>query len=374
MNQLIEYLSRFFISLYENPDKSNEICELLRDFINKTINKDTNTNITCKNVFVSKNSSDDKYYIAIIPIIEPSTKLLSTEKFNEFDVDINLSSFITSYNNGLTVDELVAWFMHELFANVITDTTLLRFKRMLVKIYDINNSNILYTVKSIGTLLNFGIFSRTKKDFIENSVTRTAVSDFIMQYELNDSWDNALRKYIRMSGGSYDILMDSNIEHLDKNQFMQFNKLARKYGTKSIRYATSDYDRYINYVISLTGSELIKYYALKEPANLLLFNEEDQYNIFNDNKIMMESSSEYDQPISTQIEMLNIDFNNIRNDSDKLLMAARIRDLVIKINEALENNPTDDHYQLMYDKVMNMGENLSKIDIPDPVNVMQLSE
>ena len=158
MKTFIKSMSQLLDSLREHPERCKEIAEMIKTALNTTF-----TDISCKKVFISHGNDCNPYVVTVIPNI-PRDNILLISNIKNYDIDIDLDSLFKLHkSNGFYSHEIVAWLIHELLANVITDETLLRDKKLLVKYYDTNNTFILDAIRSIGRLLWIGIFSRTKK-------------------------------------------------------------------------------------------------------------------------------------------------------------------------------------------------------------------
>ena len=329
MNNTINTLNDIFAKLKERPDKSDDISLLIREELNSIFD---NEEIKCNKVFISNGNGSDPYYVSVIPN-KPDSKILKKKFLKEYDIDIDMSSFESRQNkNGLSSQEMVAWLIHELAANILTDETFLRFKKLIVKYYDTKNNAILDTFDAYGMMLWIGIFSRTKKDFSDKI---TDVNIILNKYNLSEYWNSAMRKYISSTGGDMNIVTEDHIYQMDKAQLKKFNELARKYSSYSLKYNNTDYSTMAKYIINTTKSELVKYYISKEPQSVPTYPEKMVYILFDDSKLLLESVGNeeniYDHiklvDISKRLEELTCDINNIKSESDKLLCSAKLKEL-----------------------------------------------
>lgn len=384
MNQFIKSMGKLLISLRNHPEKDNEIAELIKSTLNNTF-----TNIECKRVFISKGSESDPYAITVIPNL-PTGNILDYKNILKYDIDIDIDSFINSHNyNGLTEDELIAWMLHELFANVVTNETLLRFQKLIIKYYDVNNASVLNTIRVFGKLLWIGIFSRTAKSYIDNDniSNNSHINMMIMETGLSDAWNTALAKYVCNYGGSTNILSDDYLNRQDKTQLREFNELARKYSAYVLKYNNTDYSTMIKYIISSTNSELVKYYTQKEPEQLVAFKETDVYNLFDDRKLILEDAELIEDPsiekiksyakLQTEYDDILIDIRNVETESDKLNIAIRLKNLMNKISEELTKN--DNAYNLdslseLKEKAMSLSDKLDNIKTDKVLSVVEIDD
>lgn len=384
MNTFIKSMNKLFISLQAHPEKSDEIAEMIKCTLNDSFNQ-----ITCKKVFISKGNDCDPYGITVIPNM-PRCNILTVNSISEYDIDIDLDSFINKHNkNGFDSEELIAWLLHELYANVMTDETLLRYKKLLIKYYDTNNSSIMDTVRSLGRLLWIGIFSRTKKEYINEDADMSSMSLVNMTLftnELADSWNSALAKYVCNNDASYNILTDKYIDRMDRTQLREFNTLARKYSSYVLKYNNTDYSTMIKYIINTSNSELIKHYCEKEPDQMIIFKERDVYNIFNDRKLLLENADQTRANISlmkniSAAELQNmyteyeIDINNVETASDKILLAVKLKDLITKLSEKILETELSDKeiLSLLREKSMMLLDKLNKIDVDKQLTITELN-
>lgn len=386
LKQFIESMMKLLGSLHNHPEKDKEIAEMIKKTLNTSFD-----NIRCKKVFISKGSECNPYVVSVIPNI-PSINILEVSNITDYDIDIDLDSFANGHNyNGLTDMEVVAWMVHELLANVITDETLIRYKKLLVRYYDTNNSTVMDVIKSLGRLLWIGIFSRTKKDYIdeEDSPSNSSVNMTLCEYGLADYWNSALAKYVCNIGGTCNILCDDYITRMDKNQLREFNRLARKYSSYVLKYNNTDYSTMIKYIISSSNSELVKYYTEKEPEQLIVFKEKDIYNIFDDRKLLLEDvefvgnidrvpllRTKTAEELNSEYRDLEIDVDNIEKMSDKINLAVRIRDFVNEVSKKiLEDDPyTTESLSLLREKSMNLLDKLDKIDVDEKLSVVEIDD
>lgn len=358
----IENIIKIFKRLSENLNNSNEIQNEMSLLIKDNLNEVFGEKIKCNRVFISQGNGTDPYFISVIPK-KPASKILKTKFLEEYDIDIDLSSFISNYNKkGLTAKEMVAWLLHELFANVLTDDTLIRFKKLIVKYYDTKESTILDTIDTYGMMLWIGVFSRTRKIFSKDDTT-DKVTILLKQYDISDDWDSALTKYISSMGGDISKLTEEYTNNMDKIQLRKFNELARKYSSYSLKYNNAEYSTMINYLINTTKSELIKHYLSKEPTSVPVHPEKMVYVLFDDTKILYESvgeeSSEVDlykeinaSQILKNMELLKQEVNNIESESDKLLAIAKLKELSRLVDSKYEDasNESKELYQkIKYD-------------------------
>lgn len=341
MKSFVNIMDKLFDSLRMHPDKDHEIAELIKHTLNENL-----PGTTCKRVFISHGNDCSPYIINVIPNM-PKTNIFQAKNIIEYDIDIDMDSFETNNRyNGMTNMELIAWLYHELLANVITDETLLRYKRLLIKFYDVNNSAVMDTIKTFGKLLWIGIFSRTSKDYIKDEYTTNAINHMLAELELDDVWNSALAKYICITGGDPTIINDEYVNRMDRTQLREFNKLARRYASYTFKYNNTDYSTMIKYVIGMTNSKLVKYYCEKEPDQMIIFKEKDVYNLFNDRKLLLENVEDIvvdpmlkitsnAAELQAKYNRYVLDVNDIETTSDKLKLCGNIHDLILEISDKL---------------------------------------
>lgn len=379
MKSFIDTMVKLFNSLHEHPERRQEIAELIKHKLN-----DSFPNTCCKKVFISDGNDYKPFIVNVIPNV-PSKNILTVENISDYDIDIDINSFIDNYNyNGVDAEEMVIWLYHELLANVITNETLLRYKKLLIKYYDVNNSSIMDTIKVFGKLLWIGIFSRTNKEYINEDSSNSNINTYILDIDCQSIWNAALAKYVCINGGTPDIITTTYTDRHDRAQLREFNELARKYSTYVLKYNNTDYSTMIKYIINSTKSQLVKYYCEKEPNQMIVFKEKDSFNLFDDRRLLTESADE--ETVSTldatkssvdlqhEYNDIEIDINNIENESDKLRVAVRIRDLIVAIsNRILENRTYDtEQLSLLREKANVLSDKLSKINTDKQLSVIEL--
>lgn len=372
-------IEKLFYSLRNHPERCSEIAELIKQTLNTEF-----TNINCNRVFISNGNDCSPFIINVIPNM-PKTNILTVKNIFEYDIDIDLDSFITTNNyNGMTCSELVAWLYHELLANVITDETLLRYKKLLIKYYDTNNNSVMDAIKTFGRLLWIGIFSRTEKDYISENSISSGVNNMISEMNMDDDWNIALAKYICLMGGDSSIITNDYVERMDKTQLREFNKLARKYASYVFKYNNTDYSTMIKYIISTTNSKLVKYYCEKEPEQLIMFKEKDVYNIFDDRKLLLENVEEIklDPMLRTTItanELQNkydeyvLSMSDVKTASDKIKLGSQIHDLIKKLSDKMMEAKYDtEGLNLLREKCNMLLSKLDKINVDKTLSVVEL--
>lgn len=368
--QLTE-LQKIVEKLIERPDKVNEIESLLRNTLNSMFE---DMECKCKRIFISKGNGTNPYYASVIPN-KPSGKILKQKHITDYDIDIDLNSFTNNHNaNGFTAREMVAWLLHEMAANVLTDETLLRFKKLIVKYYDIKEKTVLGTVDAYGMMLWIGIFSRTKKSF-SDELTDTNI--LIKKWDIQNDWDSALAKYISANGGDMYKITDEYMERIDKTQLREFNELARKYSSYSLKYNNTDYSTMVKYIISTTDSELLRHYIEKEPQSVPINAEKDVFLLFDDSKLLLESAdvTEFIEQLTSvdlfkKYRELKEDIKGISNQSDKLLCSAKLKELSRLVDDKFEEDGSSDLLQqLKYDIESLINELIDK-DIPEEVSMI----
>ena len=367
-------LSEIFDKLCKRPDKSDEIAVILRD----TLNSIFDDKIDCKRVFISKGNGTDPYYVSVIPN-KPTNKILKTKFLKDYDIDIDITSFTNKYNtNGLTTMEMAAWLLHEIAANLLTDETLLRFKKLIVKYYDIKQKGILDTVDAYGIMLWIGIFSRTKKIFSDDKLSE--VNILIKKWNISEYWDSALSKYISANGGDMYKLTDEYIERMDKSQLREFNELARKYSSYALKYNNTDYSTMVKYIISTTNSQLVKYYIEKEPQSVPTNPEKNVFLLFDDSKILLESvdpdNISLDQITSVDLlkkyRELKEDIDTIESQSDKLLCSAKLKELSRLVDDKFETDGSSDILQQLKFDIESLSEKLINKETSEKVSMVEL--
>lgn len=328
MNISINTLNDIFNKLKDRPDKSDEISAMIHDALNSMFEDEK---IKCNKVFISEGNGSNPFYVSVIP--NKPDRILRKKFLKEYDIDIDLSSFESNYNkNGFNSNEMVAWLIHELASNILTDETFLRFKKLIIKYYDTNNGTILDTIDAYGIMLWIGVFSRTKMDFSDKL---TDVNIILDKLGVSEYWNSAMLKFISTNGGDLSILTDEYLTRMDKVQLRKFNELARKYSSYSLKYSNTDYSTMVKYIINSTKSKLVGYYISREPQPVPTYSEKIVYTLFDDSKLLLESSGNeediYDEikivDIARKIEELTLDIKNIESESDKLLCSAKLKEL-----------------------------------------------
>lgn len=390
MNKFVNEMGNIFYTLFKHPERDEEISEIIKETLNNEfLNK---YDIGCKKVFISKGNDSNPYVISVIPTM-PNNNILNHKFLKTYDIDIDFDNFIDTHNyNGFNAEELSAWLIHEIAANLITDTTLLRYKKLLIKYYDTNNSSIMNTISSLGILLWIGIFSRTKKEFVEETNIGGEVDAILQTYDVIDDWNNALMKYVCNIGGTYEALSDEYILRMDKTHLRKFNELARKYSAYVIKYNNTDYSTMAKYLISTTNSKLIKYYIEKEPQQMVIFKEKDVYNLFDDRKLLLEDAENEKNgtdkidlfkektaaEIVNEYNELELDVNNVTCMSDKLLVSVRLKDLLTAINKRLleDNTNYSDPSSLSFirEKVNELIHKLNSTDLDEKISVLEVDD
>lgn len=355
MNINVSTINTIFNKLIDQPDKSNEISSIIKNMLNNTFGD----NIKCNRVFISQGNGTDPFYVSVIPK-KPDSKILKRDFLKEYDIDIDLTSFQNNYNKrGFTIGEMTAWLLHEIAANLLTDETFLRFKKLIVKYYDTKENTILDTIDMYGIMLWIGIFSRTKKTFSKENLN--PVNTMLKQWGVSDDWDSALAKYISSIGGNIQKLTDEYINERDKVQLRQFNELARKYSSYQLKYNNTDYSTMVKYIINTTNSELVKHYISKEPQSVPTHPEKMIYILFDDNKLLLESvedsNSDIDEKelyddirpidLSKKNDELKTDINNIVSESDKLLCSAKLKELSRIVDSKFEDESSDTSKEIL---------------------------
>lgn len=338
MVKLVETLKDLFLAIKKYPDRYNELAAMVKD----TLNNSFENKIICEKVFICKGADDYKEPLTIIPIM-PVSEILEIDTIKYYDLEINISNLS---ENEYTIEEYIAWLFHELCKNVITDETLVRFKKMIISKYDQNEVGIKSVIRNIGYLVWIGVFSRTIKEPID-SMTNNFFSNFIKEYNLIDienAWNSAIVKYVSKNGGDHNVLTMSYVNSKDNADFLTFNKLARRYSSYAMKYNNTDYSTFIKYLIAGVNSELLKYYISREPKHLAIFKEKEIFNVFDDNKILYESSEtnllEGDKTRNyvSEYSELALDVDNVITTSDKLRIAVKLKDFSVDITKALEND------------------------------------
>lgn len=379
MNNLIKSLEDIFTTLYKHPDRSNEISVVLKDTLNKYF-----PNATCSRVFVSKANDCNPYVVSVIPYM-PVGNILETDLLTKYDVDIDLNSFSGVHRNGcFDLCEIVAWFMHELYSNILTDTTLIRYKKLLIKYYDTKNSSIMNTIKSFGLLHRIGIFSRTEKEYINGSDNESVISKILTELGLQNEWNSALAKYVCAMGGSNSIITKEYVDRVDRSQLRSFNELARKYSTYVLHYNNTDYETMIKYIVGATGSELIKFYCEKEPKRIIAFEEKDSFNIFDDRKLVRDTDTEditymmekTSSELYNEFESIKLNYESVDTISDKLLYIVKLKDLYrqvsTKLEFAKEKDDSIEYLSMLKENITAYIDKLKKLDIDESKITMDM--
>lgn len=371
-------------SLKEHPEKDHELGELIRQTLNKYFPK-----IRCERVFISKNNDYNAYIANIIPIEDKPS--LDTNNFIKYDLDIDLSSLAEI--SGI---EMCVWIYHELLANVITDETLLRYKKLMIKYYDLNDGNVRESITNnsypgLGKLAEIGVFGRTAKEYIEDIHMCSGVNFMIASSGLTDHWNSVLAKYININGGDSNIISTNYIDRMDKAQLREFNKLARKYLTSVVRVRNTDYSTLIKYVIAATKSELTKYYCEKEPFSLFRFEEKDAFVKYDDNRLLRDDqyNSVINQTVNNitstgdlraEYENYKVMVDNIKTATEKIRLCANIHNLITKISDKIMDytqSVTSVHYDTsvlsgLKSDTIALLEKVKKLDLDHSLSVIEL--
>lgn len=365
MYNFLKTLYELIYELNNTPKREKEISVMIKDILNSGFDN----KIICKNIFISKGNDTISSPANVIPIM-PTSDIMEVDTIKYYDIEINTD--VITGNDMYTPIETVAWILHELAENVMTDKTLIRFKKNLIKYYDLSESGIKSVLRTVGYIVWIGVFSRTHKELI----THTS-SDFFANYlktnELDnyiDAWNRALKKYVSANGGDNKILTDNYLELKDKSEFLTFNRLAREYSAYAVKYNDTTYPTFAKYLIASEKSELIKHYIEREPKHLAIFKEKEIFNIFNDNKILYESAeSDLIKEPNTRnfikdFSELELDVNNVISTSDKIRVAVKLKDFQLDITKALETDTlNNDVLQDLREKTFKLISKLDKIEV-----------
>lgn len=337
MRKFITTMEVLINSLKEHPEKDHELGELIRQCLNKYFPK-----CRCDRVFITKNNDCNHYIANVIPKIESGNT-----KATDYDIDIDLSSLsIQDESVSISAIEMVTWIYHELLANVITDETLLRYKKLIIKFQNPNNRKTIDINGYYGTLARISIFSRTAKEYIEDIHMSSGVNFMIASTGLEDNWNSVLDKYINMNGGNPTIISEDHVDRMDKTNIREFNKLARRYGTDVVRVKNTDYATMIKYIIASTKSELVKAYCEEEPHSIFFCHEANSFTLFDDNRLLKDD--QYNATINKTVnnivsttDLRNkfdkyvIDADNINTAMEKIALCANIHNLIIQISDKI---------------------------------------
>lgn len=365
MYNFLKTLYELIYELNNTPKREKEISVMIKDILNSGFDN----KIICKNIFISKGNDTISSPANVIPIM-PTSDIMEVDTIKYYDIEINTD--VITGNDMYTPIETVAWILHELAENVMTDKTLVRFKKNLIKYYDLSESGIKSVLRTVGYIVWIGVFSRTHKELI----THTS-SDFFANYlktnELDDyidAWNRALKKYVSANGGDNKILTDNYLELKDKSEFLTFNRLAREYSAYAVKYNDTTYPTFAKYLIASEKSELIKHYIEREPKHLAIFKEKEIFNIFNDNKILYESAeSDLIKEPNTRsfikdFSELELDVDNVVSTSDKIRVAVKLKDFQLDITKALETDTlNNDVLQDLREKTFKLISKLDKIEV-----------
>lgn len=341
MENMIKMLRDVFKTLSENTSRSNELGAILKDVLNKGFEN----RLVCEKVFICKGTNEYKEPIIVIPVM-PTSEILEIDTLKYYDLEININSFDNIDRDGYTIDEIIAWLLHEICENLITDNTLVRFKKMIITKYDQFESAIKSVIRNVGYLTWISIFSRTAKSYI-NDISADFYSSFLTNkdmYEYRDIWNSALARYISKSGGDNNILTEKYIKYKDNSDFLTFNKLARRYSSYALKYNDTEYSTFTKYLIAKENSELLKHYISREPKHLALFKEKEIFNVFNDNKILYESAetklmeAPKTRSFVNEFSELVLDVNNVITTSDKIRVAVKLKDFSTDLTKAIETD------------------------------------
>ena len=339
MHKLIDNLKDLFIALSKYPEKYSELGAMLKDILNSGFEN----KIICDKVFITKGSDDYKEPLVLIPLM-PTSDILKTNNIKYYDLEINVSNLS---DTDYSVEEYIVWLIHEICENLITDNTLIRFKKMLITKYNNAESGIKSVIRNLGYIMWIGVFSRTNKEICD-STSNNFFINYLKETNLDfliDSWNSALSKYISKNGGDHKILTDEYLDYKDNSDFLTFNKLARRYSSYGFKYNDTEYSTFVKYLLAGTNSELLKYYISREPKHLAIFKEKEIFNVFNDNKILYESSSETElykgsktRNYVNEYSELALDVDNVITVSDKIRTAVKLKDFQVDITKALETD------------------------------------
>lgn len=374
----IDSLNKILYNLNKHPERSNEISLLIKDLFNEEYKS-----FTCKKVFITKGNDSDMYIASVIPAFQ-SSNIFKTRNITTYNIDIDMSAL----QKGINPDEMTAWIMHDLFANIMTDETLLRFKKLIVSHYDTNNRSVMDSLSTYGRLLWIGVFSRTKKDYYvdDDSTEKSYVNMLLDQLNLGESWNSALAKYICNNDLTTSALSENYLIQKDKTQLREFNELARMYTSYRVQYNNGDYATFIKYIIATTKSELIKYYCEQKPDQIIAFKEKDVYNIFDDRRLLLENvdsdeiglaNKTVDAAVEINAEFndLNLEFGAIESASDKINYCIRIKDFVNKLSKILESSNSiydNDALSLLREKAMVLMNKANNLKIDDKLSIVEL--
>lgn len=340
MKELITTLDKIFTSLRDHPTRETEVGEMLKGVLNNHFG-----NSTCAKVFISKGKTTSDFVISVIPYFPQTGKLFETTYLTTYDIDINVSWFNKlADSDGFQPEDMTTWLLHELFANIITDTTFLRYKKQLTKFYDINNGSVMNVIKVYGDIPRIGIFGNTIKEYISGNSTDSTVNKLLDECGLKERWNDILTRYVCRQGGSYNIISPEYVDRMDRAQFRMFNEIARKYSAYVVKYNNKDYYDVMHYFIAGTGSELLKFYCEKEPKQVIAFKEEEVYNLFDDRKLLRDTdnenitfSKEKDyQQLKDEFDTIVFEYGSSDdNAADMLLAMVKVKDLYNEISNRM---------------------------------------
>ena len=111
MVNLINTFKEILLAIKQYPERYNELAEMTKE----TLNNGFNNKIICEKVFITKGNDEYKEPITVIPVM-PVSDILEIDTIKYYDLEINISNLSeTDYS----VEEYIAWLIHELCENVI---------------------------------------------------------------------------------------------------------------------------------------------------------------------------------------------------------------------------------------------------------------
>lgn len=383
-------INNIFRCIMDNPNEITAELNSLKEVLETSITP----NHTISTIKTSKPSSPflslaipDKYIV-------PFNDIQSCKSYN---VDIDLSLLVNHKVHGTTPEMYTAWLLHEIFHNILTTTTMTRFKMLLMSNVKPDMIRFYQTeiMKPVGTYIWLDIFSRTVKDIIKPHNIAWGADQELVNLDIHEDWNLALTLFLKNNGGNIQLLSMDQMEREDRSSLALTNHLIKEHNAIGREFVySSDRKRKFNslrkYVIKLMGSSLFASAFENDYKNL--FNmAEDRASVIsekyinskiNDNLILKENASEFgvegiDYQILSEGIIFNRDFNypkylkkideiryemeDVRDIDMKLDLMYRLRDIKVKLDKHLENNPKDEECSAMLEDVVDLLSKLSKI-------------
>lgn len=329
--------------LKEDQSKKDEYVQIMIKFINSLIKvngdeRDYNDTFTCTEIFISRGSSDD-FVVSVIPEMK-FDNILDRRFLNSYKIDINVNALVSSYSP----EDIAVLIVHDILANIVTDETLLRLKKLLVKYYDTNNDTLINTIKVYGPVAWCGIFGNTDK-------LSEKIKLILDEFGLLERYTMTLNKFKSVTHTTNKDLMDDAILRSDKIYLLQWNKIARRYATDTFLYNDNRYDIYANNIRAATGSDLLYSMIKTRPIHDMVFREKESFTLYNDQKLLYESAEIEDMSypaMQSKLKSIKEEMINCEDESCQLLQATKLKDMIKEVDAKIESI-TRDRLQVWYE-------------------------